>query len=173
MEAKFNREVKIFCHFISLRTFVLQNLVRHRYLPLSITKTGTTKMHKYAPKGAAAKVRSPEPTVQGSKGLNSLWDSILSQWRVLSLDTWILEILAIALAIAALAGVLGILLVYQGRPLADWSHSISLNTALSFLATTMKGAMLLVVGRCFGQLKWIWYANQKRPLENFQIFDEA
>ena len=94
-------------------------------------------------------------------------------WTWLFTDTWTIEYASLTLAMAALAAIGIVLLVYRQRNQADWKYSISLNTVLSVLATVMKGAMMLPVGSCLGQLKWAWYYREKRALQNFQVFDEA
>lgn len=93
------------------------------------------------------------------------------QW--LMCDSWALECTALAISGISLTSI-GIMLgVYNDRPLSSWSHTISLNTALSTLGTVMKGFMMVSVGSCLGQLKWIWYAQQKQKLHDFQVFDQA
>jgi Protein of unknown function (DUF3176) len=93
------------------------------------------------------------------------------QW--LMSDSWALECLAISISILALVGIAIMLGVYNRKPLSSWSHVISLNTALSTLGTVMKGFMMIPIGSCLGQLKWLWYAKDKRTLHDFQIFDQA
>ncbi|ERF72549.1 hypothetical protein EPUS_02831 [Endocarpon pusillum Z07020] len=88
-------------------------------------------------------------------------------------DSWALEYLAMTIAGAALATIFTTLMLYNGKPLNSWPHSIQLNTVLSTLATIMKGFMLMPVCACLSQLKWLWYTRKTKSLQDFQIFDMA
>ena len=88
-------------------------------------------------------------------------------------DSWMLECLAMIVSILALISIGVMLGLYNGKPLSAWSHTISLNTALSTLATVMKGFMMIPIGSCLSQLKWHWYSKKKRALHDFGIFDQA
>jgi hypothetical protein len=78
-----------------------------------------------------------------------------------------------ATAITALACIGITVGLYDRQPLYTWPHSIKLNTVLSTLATVMKGFMLVPVCASLGQLKWLWYSRQSKPLHDFQLFDIA
>ena len=93
--------------------------------------------------------------------------------RRLSINTWLLEWLAICVSISTLVAIAVILAVYDGKSLRHWSHTIQLNTVLSTLATTMKGFMLLAVCACLGQWKWLWYTGDSRSLTHFDLLDAA
>ncbi|KAF7513919.1 hypothetical protein GJ744_006533 [Endocarpon pusillum] len=88
-------------------------------------------------------------------------------------DSWALEYLAMTIAVAALAVIFTVLMLYDGKPLNSWPHAIQLNTVLSALATIMKGFMLMPVCACLSQLKWLWYTGKTKSLQDFQIFDIA
>jgi hypothetical protein len=89
------------------------------------------------------------------------------------LDSWILNYAALSLSFALLASVLFILGYYNGRPLSDWQHPLSLNTVLSIFATVMKGSTMLATTTALSQSKWTWYHTSKRPLQDFRVFDNA
>ncbi|MCJ1415775.1 hypothetical protein MMC32_002108 [Xylographa parallela] len=97
----------------------------------------------------------------------------LKIWTWLLTDSWALECFASFVAIAALTSIATILGLYHEHALSDWKYFITLNTLLSLLATTLKGAVLLPVSSCIGQLKWIWYHQKQRKLNTIQAFDSA
>jgi len=131
--------------------------------------------HSPAPyrKSDAAKDHPVKRRLSGTRRPRTCFYYLRTWWTWLFTDTWILEWASLTLAMAALATIGIVLLVYRQRNQADWKYSISLNTVLSVLATLMKGAMMLPVGSCLGQLKWAWYYRERRALYNFQVFDEA
>jgi Protein of unknown function (DUF3176) len=117
----------------------------------------------------AALVSSPLSIYPHSK-----YNGKYKKWlRWLLSDSWALEYMAMTIAMAALAAIFIILILYNGKPLADWPHSIQLNTVLSTLATVVKGFLLLPVCACLSQLKWLWYTHKTKSLQDFQIFDAA
>lgn len=91
----------------------------------------------------------------------------------LFLDSWATEYIAMAAAVVTFAGITLILGLYGGLPLRQWPYSIQINTVLSTLAIVMKAFMLVSVGACLGQLKWLWYTHRYNSLEDFQVFDTA
>jgi hypothetical protein len=66
-----------------------------------------------------------------------------------------------------------ILFKVQDKPLANWHFSIQPNSLISVLTTVGKTAMLVAVAESIGQLKWLHFDGQARPLDRFQQFDEA
>ena len=51
--------------------------------------------------------------------------------------------------------------------------NVTLNTLVSVLSTISRAALLLAVSECISQLKWIWYLNKYRPLEDLDVFNDA
>ena len=94
-------------------------------------------------------------------------------WNWLFTDSWTLECASLILAIGSLASIAGVLGYYQDRATLDGPHLLNLNTVISFLGTITKGAMMLSVGSCLGQLKWVMYSRDKGSLGAFRIFDYA
>jgi hypothetical protein len=60
---------------------------------------------------------------------------------------------------------------YDGRPLPNLS--ISLNAYIAVLSSIFKFAIAIPVESSLGQAKWNWFAQQPRPLEDFEHFDNA
>lgn len=107
-----------------------------------------------------------------SKSRNQ-WPVGRSGWKQwLFSDSWTIEFVAAAVAAASLASIGITLGVYNHLPVADWPHSIKLNTVLQILSTMLKGSMLVSVCACLSQLKWLWYTRH-RPLGDFEAFDSA
>jgi hypothetical protein len=101
---------------------------------------------------------------------------------------WILEATSFFVSVAALGGIVGLLLAYNHQPLPQWSSSgivsirhrpihdysfsVTLNSILSLVATVYKIALGIPVAASLGQLKWVWF-SQGHNLADFQMFDSA
>ncbi|KXG51262.1 uncharacterized protein PGRI_095230 [Penicillium griseofulvum] len=85
---------------------------------------------------------------------------------------WLWNILGLALALAILIAIIAILRVYDGKPQPTWKW-ISLNTLLSWLSTVGKGCIAFPLSAGLSQLKWVWFAERKRPLSDLRVFDSA
>jgi hypothetical protein len=79
--------------------------------------------------------------------------SLRVQW--LMSDSCTFECIAMGISIAALICIAIVLGIYDEKPLSSWSHTISLNTVLSTLGTIMTGFMMIPIGSCLSQLKWL------------------
>jgi hypothetical protein len=90
-------------------------------------------------------------------------------------DWWVLEATGLLISIGAAGAAVGVLRLYNGRPLQEWRYHLSINTVISFLAIISKSSLALVVEGCLGQLKWIWYSGPRKhhSLLDFQTFDGA
>jgi len=92
---------------------------------------------------------------------------------------WIWEILSFAAA-GVLYGVFFFLLFqYDGQRVAQWEEDSpisqlfrTLQSAISFLTTLMKAAILLPVASAIGQLKW-HYMRHPRRLKDLELIDGA
>ncbi|EXJ58090.1 hypothetical protein A1O7_05514 [Cladophialophora yegresii CBS 114405] len=98
-------------------------------------------------------------------------------------EYWLLEWFGIFLAFGSIAGIAALLGWRDGRPSPNWhwkvgrGHhtkevSITINTIISIFSTAFKSGLLIPVGACLGQLKWIWFQGG-RPLSHFAAFDSA
>ncbi|KAL0930142.1 uncharacterized protein CTRU02_214962 [Colletotrichum truncatum] len=90
---------------------------------------------------------------------------ILSYWR------W--ELLTIAVAIFLLGAIIALLAYYDGRYQPEWPFGINLSTAINFLATVLRAAMLALLAEIIGQIKWTWFTERTRPLHHLQDFESA
>lgn len=85
---------------------------------------------------------------------------------------WGWDILGLGLALAILIAIIVILRVYDGKQQPSWRW-ISLNTLLSWLSTVGKGCIAFSLSAGLSQLKWVWFAQRKRPLSDLRVFDNA
>lgn len=76
---------------------------------------------------------------------------------------WGLDILALGLSFGILIAIIVNLSVYDGREQPDWRW-MSLNSLLAWLSTAGKYLIAFPLSSCLSQLKWVWFAQQKRPL---------
>jgi hypothetical protein len=85
---------------------------------------------------------------------------------------WWWEIEAAVLSTTCIFLIFVTLLVMHGRPLDDWTLSISINATVSILATVAKSALMLLVAETISQLKWHHY-DSTQSVEDMQTFDGA
>ena len=87
------------------------------------------------------------------------------------LTSWRGEILSLFLAILALISIVVVLDHFDGRPLSDWSLTVSLNVVIAFLVMICHVSLLVPLTEGLSQLKWNWFARGERPLRDFEIFE--
>lgn len=93
---------------------------------------------------------------------------------------WPWEWLCELLAIGSLAAMVAVLMIYHGKPQAEWRQSyFTLNGLVAFLATLTKTGLIIPVSAAIGQRKWLRFLPNKqgrrnaRRLGDFEMFDEA
>jgi hypothetical protein len=86
----------------------------------------------------------------------------------ITLDTWIPEILALFISAASIAAIIAILDLYEDKGPPEMSYGITLNAIVSILAVVSRSMLIFVVSVCIGQLKWCWYHERKRKVEDIQ-----
>lgn len=86
---------------------------------------------------------------------------------------WRLEILTVIIAVLLLAAIIILLSYYDGRYMPDWPFDINLNSAIAFLSTFLRAAIVAAVAEIIGQIKWTWFTERTRPLHHLQDFDAA
>jgi hypothetical protein len=88
---------------------------------------------------------------------------------------WRWEISAMVFSLGCFAGVVGVLIASESKPLSSWNFTfgITLNTLIATLSTFSRTALLVPVASCLSQLKWIHITSASRPLNEIQIFDDA
>ncbi|KAL3254668.1 hypothetical protein ABHI18_008808 [Aspergillus niger] len=87
-------------------------------------------------------------------------------------DRFTLELAGVVVSAGLLATMLALLSVYDHHPQPSWPH-ISLNAVIYTLSTLSKASLIFSLGESLGQLKWVWFSQQKRPLLHLRLFDSA
>ncbi|KAI1874303.1 uncharacterized protein JN550_002882 [Neoarthrinium moseri] len=88
-----------------------------------------------------------------------------SNWWIFESVAWLISAIALAIIIAVVA-------ITDGKPLPTWPMHITLNSFVSFMSTLMKAAAVVPVAECISQLKWLWF-RRAGAVHDIQTFDEA
>jgi hypothetical protein len=86
---------------------------------------------------------------------------------------WFWELCGATFTIISFLAMVIVLRVFDGRPIPDIPLGISLNTIASLLGAIVKTTLLLVVTASLSQMKWLWFHQRPRRLQDLQMFDEA
>lgn len=89
-----------------------------------------------------------------------------------SFTIWLPEAVALIFSFLCLAALAVLLAVYDGKPIFGW-NGVTLNTIVSVLSTSSKAALMLALGESISQWKWILFANERRPLMDFERIENA
>lgn len=83
---------------------------------------------------------------------------------------WGQELASIAFSLCLwLPIIIGILHVYDGRPLADWPLPVTLNALIAFISTACRTAFIFSLVQVLAQQRWDWYESP-RSLGDFSVF---
>src|SRR5437764_5385476 len=99
-----------------------------------------------------------------------------SRWRdshQVVTDWWVFEVLACAGSLAALVGIIVVLMLYNGRTLPNWPYGITINSVMAWFATGMKSLMLVTIAACIGQAKWTHFHSKTHALSDIVVYDSA
>jgi hypothetical protein len=94
-------------------------------------------------------------------------------FRRISSRWWFWEITSITITLVSFLAIIITLRVFDGKPLPEIPFGITLNTIASLLGTAVKTTLLLVVSSALSQLKWLWFYEKERRLQDLQVYDEA
>lgn len=87
---------------------------------------------------------------------------------------WLWEIAGICFSISCTISIVVIICyVSANKTLHQWNFRLGPNTLISIFVTLAKTSMLLAVAQGLGQLKWVHYRENSRPLSELNHFDEA
>lgn len=86
---------------------------------------------------------------------------------------WALEITTVLVAALLIGAIVGLLAYYDGKFMPEWPLEINLNSAIAFLSTFLRAAIVAAVAEIIGQIKWTWFTERTRPLHHLQDFDAA
>lgn len=117
----------------------------------------------------------------------------LTAVRTLADQTWTLEALSCSLSAGALVTVIAVLIAYDGQPIPQWPHYITLNSLIAVFTAIFKASMMMPVAEgkvskmfcnpervtkeiCevpgISELKWSWFRNP-RSLMDLDKMDSA
>lgn len=93
---------------------------------------------------------------------------------------WLFEIAALLISTLGLTAVVITLRITQGKQMPSWelklsngwSSTVTINSVLSIFSTMVKATVLIPVGAAMGELKWIWFKDD-RLLTDVQVFEDA
>ncbi|KAI2607483.1 uncharacterized protein GGS25DRAFT_523003 [Hypoxylon fragiforme] len=88
-------------------------------------------------------------------------------------NAWDWEVGAIAISFIALLALVVLLIYADGRPLREWSGTLSLNTVVSALGSVSRTSLGFAVSSCLAQDKWNYFRRRPGNLATFDSFDEA
>lgn len=87
-------------------------------------------------------------------------------------ESWITEFLALIVASGAIAAIVILLSKYDRTELPSW-NGVTINSVVSWLTTAAGICMAYVAGMVISQLKWVWFAQQARSIEDMRLFNGA
>ena len=93
------------------------------------------------------------------------FDGLFTNWWLWELSSWLVATASVVIMITVLHN-------YDHEVPPNWSYGVTINTAVSVLATILKVCLMCPVAEAIGQLKWLWYATCNRQ-SDFGMFDEA
>lgn len=67
----------------------------------------------------------------------------------------------------------GLLAAFDEKTQPDWPYGVTLNSAVSFLTTLLKGFLLVPAAACISQSIWISYTLKAQELQRMEIYDAA
>jgi hypothetical protein len=107
--------------------------------------------------------QSPKPLLRAS---TTFYERVITDWWWWELGSWLVSF-------ACVMTIVGLLFYYDGKK--QPSHvvqGITLNAFIAVFAAIAKAALILPVSEAIGQLKWIWF-REERKLVDFYTFDNA
>jgi hypothetical protein len=63
--------------------------------------------------------------------------------------------------------------IFDGKEQPDLPLGITINSSLQYLTSLAKLAFIVPLIEGLGQLKWLWFKAEPRPLLDFEVYDEA
>ncbi|CAJ0555476.1 Ff.00g055410.m01.CDS01 [Fusarium sp. VM40] len=85
---------------------------------------------------------------------------------------WTWESWAFAASVVSLAVMIALLRVFDQKQVFVW-NTITLNTIVSILSLITKANLAYILAECMAQWKWILFADEERPLIDFDRIDAA
>lgn len=88
-------------------------------------------------------------------------------------DYWIWEAILCVGSAVALICIVGVLKVYDGKPLPEWPYGTTINSVLSWITQILTACMVGAVAPCLSQSKWIYFSAGKKSLDKMDSYDWA
>jgi hypothetical protein len=95
------------------------------------------------------------------------------RWDLMTVDSWSYEILATYLSVICLIAIFLVLWTYDQQRTPKFAYGLTLNTIISLLSAATKSPLILAVGECIGQLRWIRSKKTSNPIAQIQAYDDA
>ncbi|KAJ5585742.1 hypothetical protein N7450_005529 [Penicillium hetheringtonii] len=141
--------------------------------------SSTQKEFAWSPKGSLEPSTDPakKPLVANVSGQftdtrDEEKDAIVRRPGYLRWSSFIWELLALILSTGFLIAIIAILAHYNHQPQPNWDR-VSLNSVISWLSALSKACVIFCISESLGQLKWVWFAQKRRPISDLQYFDSA
>ena len=94
-------------------------------------------------------------------------------WKRILLNTWFGEVSAMIFSLACMAAIGLTLRLYSGKTIPELPYGLTLNAVVSILGTAAKSSLIFADAGALGQLKWCWFIERSRRLQDLQSFDDA
>lgn len=144
---------------------------RNAGYPVSETKSGPTSpstvrevISNYLTPNAPEIIGDDPPTLHGTAKHRSCGYTFRS---------WFPEFLCCILGILAMIADVIILDLADGEPPTKVTQLVTINSLIQFITSVAKFAFMVPIVSVMGQLKWLWFKNDARPLTDFQLYDSA
>jgi Protein of unknown function (DUF3176) len=105
------------------------------------------------------------------------------RWRRLVHGWWTWELIAAAVTVAAMLGLIDLLAQADRHPRQSWvigGSQLTLNTLVAAISTVIRSSLLLLVAGALNQCAWNWFATRDAgeqpegpPLKDLETFSEA
>ena len=85
---------------------------------------------------------------------------------------WRWELLAVAVSLLCMAGIVAVIARMNERPLSHWTFFLSLPATIAIFSTSAKSMAAVFVAAAVGQAKWLHFRSP-RPLRDLDLLDDA
>ncbi|KAJ9607251.1 hypothetical protein H2200_008324 [Cladophialophora chaetospira] len=99
--------------------------------------------------------------------------SLLAKYDRLVTDHWTYELLGAFVCAGTLISICAILFAFSNTPTVHIMSNITLNTAISILATVSRAAAGLIAASVIAQQKWLRFHEKSRSLIEVVLYDDA
>lgn len=93
--------------------------------------------------------------------------------KYLNGGSWRLEIISLIASVLSIATIIGVLFHFDGQALPDWPNGISLNTLIALLTAIANATLAAPLSSGLSQMKWIHFKQERQPLTDMELFDDA